>query len=628
MKKILSIILAATLVLAAFVSLTVPAAANDAVLDEYEGSWDVMLSATAQPDDPKNPPLAGYYYDATGFHTDAPDYTNYNPKFSVVSKEMYNIQNFSMTIVVHDYSIVGDNWLSFSVWSESNGFAQGDTSGKYGDGWTSMIRSGADGNVNRFESWDMRKGGRSGKQTFTAIDNTQLAPIVFDPIVDAETGDFTVTFKIENGVVTVNGSVIGAGTDSCIADRFKDGLAYVGVTLHNTDSRGGYSPSISIVDVNGMTPEGSDYRAPADKCIVVTPIIPSETVPENQPAIWFDGTLEATNNKLPQGTNCDIDFADDNEGILVTPKESVFFMRFDVPEHLAYVAEDFPCVVVIFKNFCTCVSDKNQNLNNVCRGSETAYMWYCAGSVTAPGYDCGAVISEWYNVTPTDKNGNYLTDDMYTMAVVPIYNELWQGRIHGIRIDVSQYKYYENGDSFEIMGAGIFRNNYHQITTFVRDFRDLGLNNENFYYCSCLEPCEHLDYDYDGICNLCYENIFLTEETTDWNSSYDTNFEDGSVVETVKPEEPSEKTTEENPTVSETVEEATIEESSEKRTSRETEKEDSDEAEETKKPSDDDDIYDGDALIVFSGCESAASIGVIGVISIIGAALVIKKKED
>ena len=39
MKKILSIILASMLVLAALVSLSVPAAA-----DSYEGSWDVMLS--------------------------------------------------------------------------------------------------------------------------------------------------------------------------------------------------------------------------------------------------------------------------------------------------------------------------------------------------------------------------------------------------------------------------------------------------------------------------------------------------------------------------------------------------------------------------------------------------------
>ena len=203
-----------------------------------EGDWDVMLSATAEEGGINTPPLAGYYYDSKGLHTISPDYTNYSPKFTVLSKEKINVRNFSMTVVVHDYNTSGDNWLSFTIWSECNGFAQGYTGGDKGDGWTSIIRSGKDGNVNRLESWDQTKGGRTGKQSFINIDGTQMNPIVFKPIVDAKTGDFTITFEIKNGVVSVNGSVVGAGTDSCIADRFTDGLAYVGVTLNNSDTSG------------------------------------------------------------------------------------------------------------------------------------------------------------------------------------------------------------------------------------------------------------------------------------------------------------------------------------------------------------------------------------------------------
>ena len=43
---------------------------------------------------------------------------------------------------------------------------------------------------------------------------------------------------------------------------------------------------------------------------------------------------------------------------------------------------------------------------------------------------------------------------------------------------------------------------------------------------------------------------------------------------------------------------------------------------------DSEDIYNGDALIVFSGCESAASFGALSIIAIIGSAALIRKKEE
>ena len=599
MKKIVSIFLASIMVLSMLTAFIVPTVA---VSDE--GGWDVMLSATTDLDDIKRQPIPGYYYDETGFHTDPPNYENYNPKFSVVSKETYDIRNFSMTIVVHDYSAKGDNWLSLSVWSESNGFAQGYVGADKGDGWTSLIRAGADGNVNRLESWDQTIGSRSGKQTFINIDGTQMNPIVFEPIVDAKTGDFTITFEIKNGVVYVNGSVIGENTDACIADRFKDGFAYVGVTLHNTNASGAYSPSVSIIDVNGMTPEGSDYRYPEDRCVYPAPFIPSESVPENQPAIWFDGTFATTYNKLVTSMNCDIEIADDNESIKVTVCASSFFMQFQVPDHISYEAADFPYILMIFKNFCTCYAEEGENLNYACTGAEVGSIWYCAGEVTSPRNDCGAPIDRWYNVTPVDEKYDYVTDDMYTVVVLPINNELWQGRIHSIRMDVASYNNFsdDNRNSFEIMGFGVFRS-VEEIKNFIQNFRGIGLD-ASWFPPYPVTPCDHFDWDEDGLCDNCYEWIGVVEDTTeynteeprtdsiqteelmtesiktedlteeritesikteaitemtpeeygttvfeteapttaperttDWNPSYDTNFEDGSVAGTARPEE-------------------------------------------------------------------------------------------
>ena len=512
MKKTLSVILVAVLLLSTLVSLVVPAAA------EGEGNWDVMLTASAADaeDTSKNPPLPGYYYDETGFHSESPNYANYNPKFSVVSKEMYNIKDFSMTIVVHDYCTSGDNWLSFTLWSDCNGFAQGDTSGKYGDGWTSLIRSGADGIVNKFESWNQTKGGRSGKQSFSNIDGTQLAPVIFDPIVDEATGDFTITFAITNGVASVNGMAIGGGTDKVIAERFKEGLAYVGVTIHNTDASGAYYPTISITDVNGSIPTGSDSRAAESKERIFGDPIDPTTVPENTPAIWFDATLDKTNTKLPTGSNCDITYADDNKSIKVTAEAEAFYMQFEIPDEITYLADDFAYVAFIFKNFCTCGLGEGADLNNGCSGSEMGSIWYCAGEVTSPRNDCAGPIATYYWVTPTDENGDATTDDYYTVAVYPILNDMWTGRIHGFRMDVGGFKTYgvEGQNTYEIVGCGIFASGG-DITGYVKN---LGLNTEwlELDYPIGEDPtCFHLDMDEDGLCDFCFEEMEAPEIETE-----------------------------------------------------------------------------------------------------------------
>ena len=504
MKKTLSVILVAVLLLSTLVSLVVPAAAAD------EGNWEVSLPATAanSKEPEKNPPLPGYYYDETGMHSISPNYTNYNPKFTVVSKEMYNIVNFTMTVVIHDYCVSGDNWLSFSIWSESNGIAQGDTSGKYGDGWTSLIRPGTDGNLNRFESWNQTKGGRSGKQVFANIDGTQNAPIVFQPNVDEATGDLTITFAITNGVVSVNGAVIGGGTDKVIAERFKEGLAYVAVTLHNTDATGTYAPTISIVDVNGEIPTGSDSREPESKVREIAPIAPSDSVPANTPAIWFDGTLEYTNKGLPKASNCEVTYADDNASFKVTAESNAINMQFDVPDNISYEAADFRYAAIIFKNFCTCSLSEGDDMNDACGGSETALIRYCAGNVTAPDAVCLQMIPTYYWATPVDEEGTATTTDYYTVAVVEIINTEWQGRIHALRLDIGEYNNFaiEGRNSFEVMGVGLFASGA-DVVGFVDNFRGLGLNSEWIALDYGTEECPHYDSDEDGICDWCFEEV-------------------------------------------------------------------------------------------------------------------------
>ena len=513
MKRTLSIILVAILMISALTSLiVVPASA------EGEGQWDVVLPAPVmEKAEDERQPAQGYYYNETGFHTVSPDYTNYTPHFTVISKEMYNIKDFSMTIEVSDYCVEGDNWLSFSVWSESNGLAQGVTSGKYGDGWTSLIRPDADGNLNRLESWDMRKGGRSGKQVFNNIDATQVFPVVFDPQVDAATGTMTFTFKIEGGVVSVNGSVIGANTDAVIADRFKEGLAFVGVTLNNSgSSKGDYHPTISVIDVNGSTPTGSDSRAAESKTREYGPMIDSSTVPENTPAVWFDGTLQKTNTKLPSTSNCSVDFSEDNSSILVTADAAAGTIQFFVPDAITYEANDFPYLMFVLKNYCVCDRAEDESIVEACVGIESAAIWYCAGDVSSPRNDCMTYVDMFIWTSPTE-DSDLDPDAYYTVAVVDLSALNWEGRINNVRFDFAGFKNFgvEGRNTFEIIGAGAFASDMgaaNYLTT-------LGLD-KDMVVDYLPGACEHFDFNEDGICDICDEEIpddLPVEDTTEEN---------------------------------------------------------------------------------------------------------------
>lgn len=479
MKKTLSVILVAVMVLSTLVSLVVPAAAAEEATNT--GKWKVELAATNYDDDAVEeniPPMPGWNWDSTGFHTVSPDYKNYNPKFTVVSTEELDIKNFSMKVKVHDYAFVGDNWFSFSVWSKSNGLAQGDTSGKYGYGWTSLIRSSAvkvgdetKNALTTFQSFDMGAK-RNGGTNFNQIGNVALE----NPSIPDENNDMIIEFAIVNGEVKVNGTVIGKDTDDCIAKSFSNGLGYVAVTLHNSDATGTYKPTISILEVNGEVPEGTGSAAPEEKSKDYGPMIDSTTVAPGTPAIWFGAAAEGTTNegRKPSGGVCDVTYTDNGDAFKVTVNSTAHYFQFSVPNKITYEATDFTWVAYIFRNLCTCNLDEGQTIHD-CNENESGGIRFCAGEVTAPNDQCSQSVGYFMPITSAesvDADGNY-TGDRYTIALIKVENEMWKGRIHNIRIDIGGYTNYnvEGKNTYDLIGAGIFRNG-NDIHDFVNTYGD------------------------------------------------------------------------------------------------------------------------------------------------------------
>ena len=622
MKKTLSIILASVIIISSLVALALPVSAEET---EYVlGEWDVKMLETAKSD--KNyPPLSGYHYDEKGFHTYSPNFRREHwgsnrRTFTVVSKEKFDIKNFSMTVVVHDYSNYKGsyNWISFSVWSESNGMAQGDTSANYGDGWTSLIRYDDDGIGNRFESWNQTIGGRSGKQQFSSLDDTQMNPIVFEPILDEETGDFTVTFAITDGVATINGTPIGSKTDECIAKRFEDGYAYVAFTLNNYDDTGYTScPTISIIDVNGKAPYGDDRKEPES--------LPDLPTVESFQYVWCVGTKQLLMNNHE---NCSI-YVTSDKSFKVNSSEKEFSMDFQPYNSTTWLSdrEYHSHVVVLAKNLCMCDSNGAEDTQHMLSPS-------CSISSICNCRDHELIETERYCVTPIDENGNHIGTDCYSLFVYEACDGLRNIDFDSICLKFNN----SNSDvSFEIVAVGYTQN----MNLIANCLSWMKLNSDTVKKDEPPEDdigCNHFDFDNDGFCDLCFEEMpqFIdpdVEETTSPETSvieteshpvecycydydidgYCDNCSEPYIYPSTMPSVPG-KPIVDGTSSSETQEEESAIQKPEITVDPDITTENAS------------DIYDGEPLIV--GCTSTAAFGAISIVAIIGSAVLIRKKED
>ena len=225
------------------------------------------------------------------------------------------------------------------------------------------------------------------------------------------------------------------------------------------------------------------------------------TVANGMPAIWFDGTLQQTNNTLPADTRyCNVSFSEDNMNYKVTAENYIFYMQFDVPDAITYNASDFMYFAAIFKNYCTCNLEADQTPVEYCTNtSESLHIRYCAGNITSPNDDCIQKVESFYNVSPFDST------DLYTVAILAIDHDEWQGRINAIRLDFGNFEScmgIEGRNTFEIMFAGVFKSGA-DIASFVNGFRKMNLDSTLIELDYADEICYHIDMNEDGYCDDC-----------------------------------------------------------------------------------------------------------------------------
>ena len=442
MKKVFSAILAVIMVLSCMVAVAIPTSAAD------EGDWTVWGPGDYDDDgnyEAEQTPIPGYEYTDDGFHIIQPDYTDCNPKFTIASKEKMDIsQGFEMEVRIDKYAYGGedggnmDHWVSFALWDEPE-VKHGVNDA--GNGWFVLIRNHT--TINEVCLVNPEKG-----FTFPNAPSV-IAGTTFEEDV-RDDGFVYLTFRVEvdNGEyhMFIN-DVEQTKTEQteAMSELFANGLAYVSFTMQTAAA--GTEMGCTITKVNGEIPQGTDSREPDKNTVVKAPIADASTVPENQPAIIFDGNLSSV-RKLDDMPNLELEVNDDEKKTIhALTTASTIQVIFNVKSALSYDATDFPVFAVMFKDFCACSGATSLE---DCTISEGFSAWYYAGEYTGASNDC--VWEGCYFDDSVDVDGSN-----YKYAILD-FSDMWEGRINGIRLDFGNIQSGTPGlNAFDICFLAFFR---------------------------------------------------------------------------------------------------------------------------------------------------------------------------
>ena len=453
MKKILSIVLAAMMILSMLSVCALAVSADEAAPGEWEMHLDAFEESKLE-EDPSSVTLStpGYKYTDNGFETVNPVYQNAQAKYTVISKNKVDATNFSIKIQLDEFDVSGDAWLSFSFWSEKNGLAQGGNSdGTYGYGWSSLVKDApqngkTDGKLNFIQGFSCGNSALPGGWSHVGGTTEEFTPNEVD-------GKAVIEFKVAGKMIYINGTALSNANNVALNNSFKsdNGLAYFGISVKS--GMKDTPVKFTILEVNGVKPTGSDSAEPINRGKTYGDMQDASSIPANTPGVLFDGTLRGQNGKLPSSSMCTTNLKEDGS-IEVTSTLGAGYITFIVNSDYSVDVKDFPYIAIVVKNFCTCEREEGVPMAETCLGEEFCRFYYCAGNYLAPDDEHMLELYFDYMVDVTPEG----SEDYYTMFYQRIDTEEFAdaaSRIHSLRFDYTQMG---AGQSFDIVFAGYFRN--------------------------------------------------------------------------------------------------------------------------------------------------------------------------
>ena len=411
MKKIFAISLMLAMLVGILPILSLPATASD-----IPGDWTTYRAASEYPENSDKPqkPEAGYRYTEEGFTVIPADYTDSTPFMTVQSKEPQPIkEGVYMEFRVDDYCYNGpnhniDSWICVSITNKPK-VVPGATA--YGGGMTCLIRGDGGGADAKVECFNTIQTTETSNGSFQNMGNVNIIPGLDDQ--GRELYTLEVSHNGSRYVVKINGVAV-AGMDAITSNLNSmdpNGEFYVGVTLYSSVKDGTAAMSILKygTDKNhAYVPTGSDGKDPEPNLLKIAEIADPSTVPQNQPALYWDAGVAAA----PNGTNIKLTAQGDNT-FRAELSSGLGFFSWNMSRNTSYSGTDFPVFNVLLRNYY----------------GDGGNLWYYGGDIL------GATdqnIKGWNPAAGLYFDGG---DDEYVLVSVDLTG-YWEGRINGLRFDV------------------------------------------------------------------------------------------------------------------------------------------------------------------------------------------------
>ena len=449
MKKILSTLLVAAMLLSLVLVASVQVAAVD-------GQWNTYSHAAQHFDgfdgDPTS--VVGYEYTADGLHTVPADYSTSTPFVLVQTKTKVDLKDgVYMLVRVDDFTYAGDKWFNLNIWDQAI-FEPGATA--FGEGVQNLIRPGnateGHGSINSV-AWYCGKFNDGG----TGSSNMAADAVKTEEGTGKPLMALTVTWDGNTYAANINGAAAPQSIIDFMNKKWggADSEAYIGFCFQNNQKGGKAEATILKFGTSASdatTPMGDDSKAPENYSSVPAEIADASTVPAGQPGVFMNGDKVNSDVKgTPvSAVGADITINEDYSIHVVTPKTSADSGMWKVRNEVSYDIDDFPVGVCLTRNFCTCGDDE-------CYALESTNVYLCTGDIMQP--DPSQAIRE----LDMSYDPYVIGDDTYLMFYFDMSDEYApfdaNGRINGTRFDFTGVDISTPGkNAFDVMFVAFFRN--------------------------------------------------------------------------------------------------------------------------------------------------------------------------
>ena len=463
MKKILSALLALTMIL----SLAVMFATNVAAAASDENMWTVLTHENQYQDDYDGDykSIPGYKYTSDGFQTYGGEWKADGPYQLVQTKNAVNIKDgvYMEVRVDEHYSTSGDQWLNFNIWEDTN-LVPCSANPAWGEGVQAIMRISAPKEATETEppvpglaasvAWYIKEFTPGGSNT--AIEEANRTTVEKDG-KQLLTLALTITWDGTTFAVDINGSAAPEATITYMNETFADGNAYIGFSMYSSVKDQNQSCTILKFGTSkdtATTPKGTDAATAVNYDNTPVALMDASQVPAGQPGILMTGDRanSALKSTPDSGTGGSIITINGDYIHINALKSLADSGKLMVDNNISYAVEDFSILRVLTKNFCSCGMGTHAD----CMALESMSAYIMAGDVVAPEskhqYRELDICYDAYFIENGEDSDNYLT---FTLDISETSET---GRFNGVRLDMSGIDLKNYGfNEFDICFVGLFR---------------------------------------------------------------------------------------------------------------------------------------------------------------------------